>query len=84
MVGVSIGGFFTEPLRPVATGTGVLIRWIVALVPALIVVALALFVAEALVTSYGALAISGIVCLVLGATMLVDSPGGFFFLLQSR
>jgi membrane-bound serine protease (ClpP class) len=44
---------------------------------ALILIALALFVAEAFVTSYGALAIGGVVCLILGGTMLVDSPTGF-------
>jgi membrane-bound serine protease (ClpP class) len=44
---------------------------------ALIVVALAMFAAEAVVTSYGALTIGGIVCLVLGGMMLVDSPVGF-------
>jgi len=43
----------------------------------LIAVALALFVAEAFVTSYGALAVGGAVCLVLGGLMLVDSPVGF-------
>jgi membrane-bound serine protease (ClpP class) len=44
---------------------------------ALILIALSLFAAEAFVTSYGALAIGGIVCLILGGTMLVDSPTGF-------
>ena len=44
---------------------------------ALILIALALFAAEAFVTSYGALAVGGIVCLILGGTMLVDSPTGF-------
>jgi membrane-bound serine protease (ClpP class) len=44
---------------------------------ALILIALALFVAEAFVTSYGALAIGGVACLILGGTMLVDSPTGF-------
>jgi membrane-bound serine protease (ClpP class) len=44
---------------------------------ALIVVALAMFAAEAAVTSYGALTIGGIVCLTLGGMMLVDSPTGF-------
>ena len=43
----------------------------------LIAVALALFVAEAFVTSFGALAVGGAVCLVLGGLMLVDSPVGF-------
>jgi membrane-bound serine protease (ClpP class) len=44
---------------------------------ALIAVALALFVAEVFVTGYGALTVGGLVCLVLGGTMLVDSPAGF-------
>jgi len=44
---------------------------------ALIAVALAMFVAEAFVTSYGALAVAGAVCMALGAVMLVDSPAGF-------
>ncbi len=44
---------------------------------ALIVTALALFVAEAFVTSFGALTAGGILCLVLGGLMLVDSPAGF-------
>jgi membrane-bound serine protease (ClpP class) len=44
---------------------------------ALLAVALGMFVAEAFVTSYGALTIAGAVCLVLGGTMLVDSPAGF-------
>jgi len=43
----------------------------------LIVVALAMFVAEAFVTSFGALTLGGVVCLVLGGLMLVESPGGF-------
>lgn len=43
----------------------------------LIAAALALFVAEAFVTSYGSLAIGGCVCLVIGGLMLVDSPVGF-------
>ncbi|MEX1098502.1 MAG: nodulation protein NfeD [Planctomycetales bacterium] len=43
----------------------------------LIAIALAMFVAEVFVTSYGALAIGGIVCLVMGGLMLVDSPEGF-------
>jgi len=43
----------------------------------LIVVALALFVAEAFVTSYGLLALAGVGCMVLGGVMLVDSPFGF-------
>lgn len=44
---------------------------------ALIAVALGLFVAEAFVTSFGALSLGGVVCLVLGGLMLVDSPAGF-------
>ena len=44
---------------------------------ALILVALMLFVAEVFVTSFGALTLGGIVCLVLGGIMLVDSPVGF-------
>jgi membrane-bound serine protease (ClpP class) len=43
----------------------------------LIAVALALFVAEVFVTSYGALTVGGAVCLVLGGIMLVESPAGF-------
>lgn len=43
----------------------------------LIVVALALLVAEAFVTSYGMLAAAGIACLIFGGAMLVDSPEGF-------
>jgi membrane-bound serine protease (ClpP class) len=44
---------------------------------ALIVVALAMFVAEVTVTSFGALTVGGIICLILGGMMLVDSPTGF-------
>jgi membrane-bound serine protease (ClpP class) len=44
---------------------------------ALILIALAMFAAEAFVPSYGTLSIGGIVCLILGGTMLVDSPTGF-------
>ncbi len=44
---------------------------------ALIFVALMMFAAEPFVTSFGALTIGGIICLILGGTMLVDSPGGF-------
>lgn len=40
----------------------------------LVVAALALFVAEALVTSYGLLAIAGLLTFVLGSLMLVDAP----------
>ena len=41
---------------------------------ALIVLGLGLFVAEAFVTSFGALSLGGVVCLVLGGLMLIDSP----------
>jgi membrane-bound serine protease (ClpP class) len=44
---------------------------------ALIAIALALFVAEAFVTSYGFLALGGVLSLTLGGLMLVDSPIGF-------
>ncbi len=44
---------------------------------ALIGIALAMFVAEAFVTSYGFLTIGGVICLVVGGVMLVDSPTGF-------
>jgi membrane-bound serine protease (ClpP class) len=44
---------------------------------ALIAIALALFVAEAFVTSFGFLTLGGVICLVLGGVMLVDSPAGF-------
>jgi membrane-bound serine protease (ClpP class) len=44
---------------------------------ALIVIALALFVAEAFVPSFGFLTIGGVVCLIFGSLMLVDSPAGF-------
>jgi membrane-bound serine protease (ClpP class) len=44
---------------------------------ALITLALALFVAEAYVASFGVLTLGGIVCLILGGLMLVDSPSGF-------
>ncbi|WP_449267339.1 NfeD family protein [Gimesia algae] len=43
----------------------------------LIALALGLFTAEVFVTSFGALALGGIICLVLGGLMLVDSPVGF-------
>ncbi|MCI0465158.1 MAG: nodulation protein NfeD [Gemmataceae bacterium] len=43
----------------------------------LIALALALFVAEVFVTSYGFLSLGGVVCLVLGGLMLVESPAGF-------
>ena len=44
---------------------------------ALIVVGLAMFVAEVTVTSFGALTVGGIICFILGGMMLVDSPTGF-------
>jgi membrane-bound serine protease (ClpP class) len=44
---------------------------------ALVVIALALFVAEAFVISYGFLTLGGLVCLIIGGLMLVDSPIGF-------
>lgn len=43
---------------------------------ALIVIALGLMVAEVFVTSYGALSLTGAACLVVGAVMLIDDPGG--------
>ena len=43
----------------------------------LIALAMAMFVAEVFVSSYGALAAGGIVCLTIGGLMLVDSPAGF-------
>lgn len=43
----------------------------------LIAIAFGMFVAEVFVTSYGALAVGGVVCLVIGGMMLVESPGGF-------
>ena len=43
----------------------------------LMAIGLALFVAEAFVTSYGVLAIGGLVSITLGGLMLVDSPVGF-------
>ncbi|MEE8169776.1 MAG: nodulation protein NfeD, partial [Phycisphaerae bacterium] len=43
----------------------------------LMAAALAMFVAEAFVTSFGLLAIAGGVCMVLGGVMLIDSPAGF-------
>jgi membrane-bound serine protease (ClpP class) len=45
---------------------------------ALVLVALVLFTAEVFVTSFGVLTLVGVVCLVLGGVMLVNSPGGFF------
>jgi membrane-bound serine protease (ClpP class) len=44
---------------------------------ALIALALALFVAEVFITSFGFLTLGGVVCLVLGGLMLVESPAGF-------
>jgi membrane-bound serine protease (ClpP class) len=44
---------------------------------ALMFIGLGLFVAEAFVTSYGFLAAGGVVSVVLGGLMLVDSPAGF-------
>jgi membrane-bound serine protease (ClpP class) len=41
---------------------------------ALIVVAFALFAAEAKFTSYGILGAGGVICMILGATLLVDGP----------
>ena len=43
----------------------------------LIFIALTLFVAEAFVISFGALTVGGVICLILGGLMLVDSPAGF-------
>ncbi len=43
---------------------------------ALLALGLGLFVAEAFFTSFGALTLGGVVCVVLGGLMLVDSPGG--------
>ena len=45
---------------------------------ALLLLALALFVAEAFVTSFVALAAGGVICLVVGGLMLFDSPSGLF------
>jgi membrane-bound serine protease (ClpP class) len=44
---------------------------------ALILLALALFVAEVFVTSFGLLSIAGALLLILGGILLVDSPAGF-------
>lgn len=44
---------------------------------ALIVIALAMFVAEAFVISYGFLTLGGAICLIVGGIMLVESPAGF-------
>ena len=43
----------------------------------LMAIGLALFVAEAFVTSYGFLALGGVVSMTIGGLMLVDSPVGF-------
>ena len=45
---------------------------------ALIILGLTMFVAEAIVTSFGAVTIGGIICLILGGMMLVDSTIWFF------
>ncbi len=42
----------------------------------LIMLALGLFVAEAFFTSFGALTLGGVVCLILGGLMLIDAPLG--------
>jgi len=44
---------------------------------ALLVAGMALFATELFMTSHGALTLGGIICLVLGALMLVESPSGF-------
>lgn len=44
---------------------------------ALILLSLVLFIAEIKVTSYGLLSVGGVVCLVLGSLLLIDSPAGF-------
>jgi membrane-bound serine protease (ClpP class) len=44
---------------------------------ALLAAGLVLLVAEAFVTSYGALALAGTLCLIFGGLMLVESPEGF-------
>ncbi len=44
---------------------------------ALIILALAMFVAEVFVTSFGALTLGGVICLILGAVMLIDTPLDF-------
>lgn len=43
---------------------------------ALIIIAMALFAAEMYVTSFGTLTLGGVICLVLGGLMLIDSPDG--------
>jgi len=44
---------------------------------ALLMTSIALLTAEVFVTSYGALAVAGTICMVFGGSMLVDSPSGF-------
>jgi membrane-bound serine protease (ClpP class) len=44
---------------------------------ALLAVGLGLLVAEVFVTSYGALTVGGLACMVMGGLILVDSPTGF-------
>ncbi len=44
---------------------------------ALILIALAMYVAEPFVVSYGFLTIGGSICLIIGGLMLVESPAGF-------
>ncbi|MDP6779934.1 MAG: NfeD family protein, partial [Candidatus Latescibacteria bacterium] len=41
----------------------------------LIILSIVLFILEIKITSYGALTMGGIVCMVLGSTMLFDTPG---------
>lgn len=43
----------------------------------LIILALVLFVAEAMVTSFGLLALAGVISMFLGSLMLIDSPASF-------
>lgn len=43
----------------------------------LVLLALGLFVAEAFVPSFGLLTVGGVVALILGGSMLIDSPAGF-------
>jgi membrane-bound serine protease (ClpP class) len=58
-----LSGFFALAILPV-NYTGL----------ALIILALAMFVAEVFVTSFGALTFGGVICLILGGVMLIDSP----------
>ncbi|NNE45644.1 MAG: nodulation protein NfeD [Rhodothermales bacterium] len=58
-----LSGFFALAILPV-NYTGL----------ALIILALAMFVAEVFITSYGALTFGGVICLILGGVMLIDSP----------